>query len=122
MVARATVSIAVRCTIYSRTSEMGLQIQKEGVAKGVNIDGMWEGKSLMQRMEKMKNAKRFKQKVSQSRLSRAHFGVKTSTWHSPVAARSYSVRSIRRHSRQTVAAINVSTAAERNGRLRADCI
>jgi hypothetical protein len=58
---------------------MGLQIQKEGVAKGVNIDGMWEGKSLMQRMEKMKNAKRFKQKVSQSRLSRAHFGVRTST-------------------------------------------
>ena len=45
---------------------MGLQIQKEGVAKGVNIDGMWEGKSLMQRMEKMKNAKRFKQKVSQA--------------------------------------------------------
>lgn len=38
-------------------------IQKEGVAKGVNIDGMWEGKSLMQRMEKMKNAKRFKQKA-----------------------------------------------------------
>jgi hypothetical protein len=47
---------------------MGLQIQKEGVAKGVNIDGMWEGKSLMQRMEKMKNAKRFKQKVSQADL------------------------------------------------------
>ena len=48
---------------------MGLQIQKEGVAKGVNIDGMWEGKSLMQRMEKMKNAKRFKQKVSQADLT-----------------------------------------------------
>jgi hypothetical protein len=62
---------------------MGLQIQKEGVAKGVNIDGMWEGKSLMQRMEKMKNAKRFKQKVSQSRLNRAHFAVKTSTWPQP---------------------------------------
>ena len=54
---------------------MGLQIQKEGVAKGVNIDGMWEGKSLMQRMEKMKNAKRFKQKVSPL----CSLGVKTST-------------------------------------------